>query len=180
MAKNPISILEELSKFFQIDDLSEEEQEELYSEGIVDFPDEQYMLLIPAGYSKPDNSGNNRQEHYKKIADMSKGRVLRNVFNKLTTDIYLEHDKNNKFDQYAIKIYMNHAFKNMELGFIPKRINKKILKNIDAILNIELYGVFKKSNTNLYYVMIRINYDENLINKNFLMQQRFASLLEEG
>src|SRR5688572_21648101 len=114
--------------------------------GILDDPYAGKLEMYPAGYTYQSNrDGRTRQNTYQILWEAA-------VANKKETDLYpfgleghaleLVRDTNNTADHYATHLilrvssdskYLPKSLDGVDLGFVPKKINQQILKNLNKV-----------------------------------------------
>jgi hypothetical protein len=166
---------------------------------IYDNVKEKKLELYPAGYTQTFFKKRsdiqdiraceqvNRQEFYKKLYKQAEiagrdGELF--PFRGYKYDLYLEHDPKNKYDKYAIKIVLvakddpNVEYWNdYSIGFIPAKINRVILKNMERINDIQILSVVDVLNDKFYCARIIIAYDGAILREEAELPERILAII---
>jgi len=180
----PTSILEHLSPIYQTKT----------SQGghILDQPSLGMLEFYPAGYTKPDANGLQRQLAYEKLYTVAKNwdkEDLLYPFGKEDCQILLIKEPTNKFDPNAIRVVMNirgklvkkwdPPYTNIDLGYVPMKISQMVTKNMGMIGKSTILRVSKNIHEKYYSAKIVVKYGPGGIATVDKNDTRFYALLDE-
>jgi len=158
---------------------------------ILDQPERGLLELYPAGYTKPSNRDNvSRQEVFKSIYELAVSKGIEEnsyPFEQNTHNITLLPDPANPFDKNAIHLILNapkgsplNFLNGKDLGFIPKKINTNILRNIELINGGRILRVKCNFHKKYYGAKIIFAYGPNTFEPaSTLSLSRFSAILED-
>ncbi len=158
---------------------------------ILDMPSKGLLELWPAGYTHPSNRDNqSRQSVYadlweRAVVDCTENDLY--PFGKEGHNIVLEPDPNNEHDGNAIHVVFKAApgsplahLDGRDLGFIPKKINTMILKNMDMINGGRILKVKSNFHKKYYTAKVILGYNDTTfspLSKSTI--NRFRAILDE-
>jgi hypothetical protein len=168
--------------------------------GILDVPEEGTVEFYCAGYTKPDpNTNVNRQEWHRRLYAEALRRNKENSLYPLPHQEYtvqLIHDPSNKFDvnKAALRIVLHPKSDTLkkclsldkgnpveiELGFVPARINVDILKNLHLVNSAQILKVRMGYHEKYCTTKIILAYGHNRMgSKGLPLNNRFIGILDE-
>lgn len=154
---------------------------------IIHRPDENILEVCPRAFSRPDSTGTNRQDYYRRIYQTVQKMELEDAFFPFgikDTEITLVPEPTNPVDKYAIKVILNTNSKSLlkdlngvDLGYIPQDISYPLNKNLKRVDKVLIKNVYRNTHSKYFTCKIAISYDGNsFINDN---SSRFEGLLDE-
>lgn len=154
---------------------------------ILDIPARAEIELYPAGYTHLSNRDDlSRQRTHRDIYEAAVVKGTEDNIAPLGTSnhtLELVHDPHNKFDKSAIHIILRAAsgplahLDGRDLGFIPKKINKQILKNIQMCSGGYVQKVRSQVHKKYFSVKVVLQYGEKTAKRTTL--ERFSAILED-
>lgn len=139
---------------------------------IYDNTQNRVLEFFPAGYAQsfitqstttPDVAVKiNRQEIFKEIYERAEliGRETEQYpFDTETYSISFIPEEFNKYDPSAIRIELSFKDTTYNIGYVPARINKKLLENKDRITGKKILFVTNNLNDRFYCARIGVEYD---------------------
>lgn len=172
-------------------------QSYLYSESkeenglILDNPEAGTLEFYPAGYTKASGRDNcNRQNTHEFIYSIAVGLGTENSLQPFPNDGYeilLLQDTSNPYDSNAIHCILHVIDKKhplwyrdgRDLGFIPKKINGILLKNMQLINGVRISSVRMNMHDKYYNSRLTIAYGHNSFNGPKDDTSRFLNMMDE-
>jgi hypothetical protein len=177
-------------------------QSQLYREkraetgSILDIPEKGLLELWPAGYTHTSNKGDyHRQDVYKMLWEAAVSHSVEDhlyPFGKDNHKVIVEHDPTNNFDENALQVYLvttdctpfvipKPGMPNkLDMGFIPKKINKIVLKNIDMLNSGRILKVRANFHKKYWTAKVVFGYNETTFSPlSVVTMNRFSAILEE-
>jgi len=157
---------------------------------IIDEPENGRLIMRPAGFTKQDDLYAPRQVYFKSLYDQAVARgTVDECFPVLDTlrTITLSHERNNKHDCNALRILMQTTFRNQwgdntcktsDLGYVPKRINIRVLRQIHKIRKILIYSVEKEVHGKYFVANLCLVYGEPVESPEQIVIDRMAAVME--
>ena len=158
---------------------------------ILDQPELGLLEFYPAGYTKPDQQGNSRQEIYQVLYEMTVASFKESQLypiGKDTHNVALFTDFDNPHDKCAMTVHLEihnitsplYRFNGRDIGFVPMKISHVLAPNRQMISQGRILKVRNAVHGKYYSAKVILSYgDTKFSGLDRTSSTRFSSIMDE-